>query len=80
MKFTESQGLKTLEKRENLDYKKFDVININRHLFGQTTKKFDDLSMYNMLSSILNINNEILFQFVYQMNSDTKAAEVPEEE
>jgi hypothetical protein len=62
LKFKDSQGEKTLEKEEKLNFKNLDIQSMFDPLFYKTTKKFDDLSMGKLLGSTLNINSNVLLK------------------
>jgi hypothetical protein len=67
LKFTDTQGEKTLEKEENLIASQLESELLIDPLFKQTTQKFDEMSLSSLLTSRLNINPELLIQFDSQM-------------
>lgn len=62
LKFNDSQGEKTLEREDKLNFKNFDILSLFDPLFYKTSKKFDDLSMGKLLGSTLDISPSITLQ------------------
>lgn len=62
LRFTESQGQKTLEKPEKVSNPAIDTESLIDPLFKQTTRKFDELSGANMLAGNLQITNHLQLQ------------------
>lgn len=67
LKFLDSDGIKTLEKEEKLDYREYDTQHSIDPLFKQITQRFDDGQAGNLLGSTLNINSDLSLQLDSQM-------------
>jgi len=68
LKFTDAQGLKTLDKPENLVLDaNFDTEALVDPLFKQTTARFDEMSLGSLLTSCLSVNSDLLIQLDSQM-------------
>ena len=59
LKFTDSQGLKTLESEKNLNVVTFDTEAMIDPLFKQTTQKFDEMGIGCLMTSRLNVSSEL---------------------
>jgi hypothetical protein len=51
-----------LEKEDKLNFKNLEIQSMFDPLFYKTTKKFDDLSMGNLLSSSLSIDSQLILK------------------
>ncbi len=60
LKFTDTQGERTLEKEKNLNVVQFDTELMIDPLFRQTTQKFDEMSMGSLMTSRLSISSDLL--------------------
>ena len=59
LKFTDTQGEKTLETKEKLDLAKYDTVNMIDPLFKKTTQMFDGITASKLMSAILPINEDL---------------------
>ena len=62
LKFTDTQGLKTLAEQNHIDLREYDQVNMIDPLFKQTTAKYDDIQSGSLMTSTLNINSQLLLQ------------------
>ena len=67
LKFTDTDGEKTLEPAEKIDLAKYDVMHMVDPLFKQTTQKFDDLTIGNLMGASLGINSDLMLMLDSEM-------------
>lgn len=60
LKFKENQGLATLEQEKNISVASFDTQHEVDPLFRQTTQKFDEMRIGNLMSSTLATTSTLL--------------------
>ena len=60
IKFSENDGLKTLDDPSKIDVKAFDKSHLVDPLFKQTTQLFDEMSICSLLTSCLNTTPQLL--------------------
>ena len=62
LKFKDNQGLATLEQEKNISLTSFDTQHEVDPLFRQTTQKFDEMCIGNLMSSTLTGTSTLLLQ------------------
>ena len=62
LKFSESDGAKTLDRVENINLSSFDTQHLVDPLFKKTTRMFDEMSLSSLMSSQLATMPNLLLQ------------------
>lgn len=62
LKFSENDGKKTLVDSNSLDVKAYDTVSLVDPLFKQTTQKYDEMKIGNLMGASLSISSDLLLQ------------------